>query len=98
MTLTCAQTPVGNNPAHLYFKDFKTAFNSVWQLFLYWLYPSIMVLRDPDSPRDFLNPNWIQCIFVFSFMLITIYLLLNLGLAIVCDVVRTYQHRPTRSR
>lgn len=46
-----------------------------------------MILRDPTSPEgDVLPPNWVQCVFVFSFMIITIYLLLNLGLAIVCDV------------
>jgi len=50
-----------------------------------------MILQDPNSADgSYLSPNWIQCAFVFSFMLITIYLLLNLGLAIVCDVVRTY--------
>jgi hypothetical protein len=54
----------------------------------YWTFPSIMILRDPNSAEgDFLSPNWIQCLYVFSFMLITIYLILNLGLAIVCDVV-----------
>lgn len=46
-----------------------------------------MVLKDPDGgPEDFLNPNWIQCVFAFSFMLLCIYLVLNLGLAIVCDI------------
>lgn len=46
-----------------------------------------MILRDPTSPDgDTLPPNWVQCVFVFSFMMVTIYLLLNLGLAIVCDV------------
>lgn len=71
--------------AALYFPNFRGAITSVWNLFLYWTFPNMMVLRDPETGR-YLPPNVVLTLWVFSFMIIVIYFVLNLALAIVVDV------------
>ncbi len=70
--------------ASIYFTDFQTAVASTWQLFLYWTFPGIMILKDPET-GEYLPPNFVLALFVFSFMIVCIYLLLSLALAIAAD-------------
>ena len=71
--------------AAIYFPNFRTAFASTWQLFLYWTFPSIMIVKDPET-GEFLPPSFVLALYVFSFMIIVIYFILNFVLAIVVDV------------
>ena len=71
--------------AAIYFPNFRTAFASTWQLFLYWTFPSIMIVQDPES-GEYLPPSFVLALYVFSFMILVINLILNFVLAIVVDV------------